>query len=195
MKEQWKVIDEDGVAKDTYLISNFGRIKSRTRVYYTSMYHSKRVAKGQFMKPSITAKKYSSGYYAQPLRKADGSGAKTFLIHRLVAKYFLSDFSEDLVVNHKDENTFNNKVDNLEMITQKENANYGTSQSRKSTTYKKNNSSSAAIKVVISKGDEVKYFPSLTETAKYLGVGTRMVRSATKNQRHDINGWVVRQDI
>jgi hypothetical protein len=40
--------------------------------------------------------------------------------HRLVAELFLPDYSEDLVVNHKDCNKLNNNVDNLEMVTIKE---------------------------------------------------------------------------
>ena len=48
---------------------------------------------------------------------------KTKLIksHRVVAKYFLDDYSEDLTVNHKDFNKENNNVFNLEMLTLSEN--------------------------------------------------------------------------
>ena len=42
-------------------------------------------------------------------------------IHRLVAKHFLVDFSETLVVNHIDGNKTNNNVQNLEMVTISEN--------------------------------------------------------------------------
>lgn len=190
MQEQWKVIDEDGVAKDTYLISNLGRIKSRTRVYYTGMYHSKRVAKGQFMKPSITAKKYTvNGYYAQPLRKADGSGAKTFFVHRLVAKYFLPDFNEDLVVNHRDENSLNNRIDNLEMMTQKENNNYGHHKENAYNTRKKNGFNINRIKTIITKDNKTLTFNSIAETARYLGVGRAKVRSAILGQRKTVHGW------
>ena len=190
MQEQWKVIDEDGVAKDTYLISNLGRIKSRTRVYYTGMYHSKRVAKGQFMKPSITAKKYTvDGYYAQPLRKADGSGAKTFFVHRLVAKYFLPDFNENLVVNHKDENSLNNRIDNLEMMTQKENNNYGHHNENVYNTHKQNGFHTGHINTIITKGNETLEFNSIAETARYLGVGRAKVKSAILGQRKTVHGW------
>ena len=46
---------------------------------------------------------------------------KSTMIHRLVAKYFLSDFDETLQVNHKDGVKTNNNVCNLEMVTQTEN--------------------------------------------------------------------------
>lgn len=44
-----------------------------------------------------------------------------FAIHRLVAKHFLKDYSEDLEVNHLDGDRENNRVDNLKMATGEEN--------------------------------------------------------------------------
>ena len=46
-------------------------------------------------------------------------------IHRLVAKAFLSDYSDSIQVNHKDENKANNIVTNLEMCNNKYNCTYG----------------------------------------------------------------------
>lgn len=46
---------------------------------------------------------------------------KTIKTHRLVAKYFLIDYKEDLTVNHIDLVKTNNKVSNLEMMTYAEN--------------------------------------------------------------------------
>lgn len=46
-------------------------------------------------------------------------------MHRLVAMAFIINPNNYDVVNHKDENPSNNKVDNLEWCTQKYNMNYG----------------------------------------------------------------------
>lgn len=43
------------------------------------------------------------------------------ILHRLIAKTYLSKYSEKLQVNHKDCNRTNNNVSNLEMVTNRQN--------------------------------------------------------------------------
>lgn len=50
---------------------------------------------------------------------------KRLYIHREVARAFLPNFKEGMVVNHKDGNAHNNHVDNLEVVTQSENVLHG----------------------------------------------------------------------
>lgn len=66
----------------------------------------------------------SNGYAMYSLHK-DGT-SKSHLTHRLVAQAFISNPQNKSEVNHKDEDISNNNVDNLEWVTSKENANYGT---------------------------------------------------------------------
>lgn len=47
---------------------------------------------------------------------------KPYRLHRLVAMYYLDNFSNDLQVNHIDGNKTNNYYKNLEMVTNSENA-------------------------------------------------------------------------
>lgn len=46
---------------------------------------------------------------------------KEYKIHRLIANTFLPNFFNKSIVNHKDGNKLNNKLYNLEWVTQKEN--------------------------------------------------------------------------
>lgn len=60
------------------------------------------------------------GYYHYRLTKETGKYV-LFKVHRLVAKHFLPDYSEDLTVNHKNFDKSDNRSENLEMMTRLEN--------------------------------------------------------------------------
>jgi hypothetical protein len=59
------------------------------------------------------------GYHIVFLCK-DGK-QKAHKVHRLVAKTFLDDYSEDLQVDHIDNDRLNNKLENLRMVTHQQN--------------------------------------------------------------------------
>lgn len=100
--EIWKTIE----GFEDYQVSNFGRVKSF------------KCGKEKILKPQIDGR----GYYIVTLFK-NYSNIKN--IHKLVAIHFLNHkpCGFKLVVNHKDFNRLNNNVDNLEIVTQRENAN------------------------------------------------------------------------
>lgn len=59
MLEQWKEITDPIYPNGRYLVSNLGRVKSRTFTYYTGAYHSKRINKGHFLSQSTSNPKVS----------------------------------------------------------------------------------------------------------------------------------------
>jgi len=71
---------------------------------------------GRKMKLFKTAK----GYFRTSLVCDDGK-KRTMLIHRLVAMTFIPEVDDKPYINHKDGNKTNNKIDNLEWCTVKEN--------------------------------------------------------------------------
>lgn len=99
MNELWKVIPW----YDKYCISNTGRVKSNW------------FGKEKFLKPFID----SLWYYRIDLR--NGNKRKTFLLHRLIATAFIPNPLNYNEINHKDGNTSNNKITNLERCTHSEN--------------------------------------------------------------------------
>lgn len=71
---------------------------------------------GTFLKQDISKKGY-----ARVCLRVSGEVIR-MSVHRVVAKAFLDDYSEDLQVDHIDGNTINNHISNLRMLTGSENS-------------------------------------------------------------------------
>ena len=98
-----------------YQVSNFGKVKSLSRIIINR--GAKYSCEEKLMKPSKT----KNGYLAVSLRKE--KVPKTFSIHVLVAMAFL-DFipnGHKFVIDHKNEIKTDNRVENLQIISQREN--------------------------------------------------------------------------
>ena len=193
MLEQWKVIEEDRVLKDTFLVSNLGRVKTRTRTYYCGKPLTKRTVKGGVLKPSETGKtRNGKGYLGIPLRCEDGR-QRSFLVHRLVAKYFLPDWDENLTVNHIDEDRFNNKVSNLEMVTQLQNNNHGDRKKKFEIARETNKWSGKCIRQAVKLtniiDNTVLYFPSKNTACKFLRVLPHKLDNVLSGKRTHVHGW------
>lgn len=111
MEEVWK--DIKGY-EGSYQVSNLGRVKSIDRL--DSANHRLR---GKIKSTSIRP----NGYENVILCK--NSKRKGYSVHRLVAEAFISNPENKPQVNHIDENKTNNRVNNLEWCTNKDNMNYG----------------------------------------------------------------------
>lgn len=139
--EQWKTINDFS----NYKISNYGRVK---RI------DSKYVDKINKLVP-VTLNGF--GYYAVSLHK----GHKTYRrsIHKLVAEHFLDNPNNFDIVNHKDENKYNNNVNNLEWCNIAYNVLYSNNNIKASVTR------SNPIKMIDNKGNEYIY-KSISECAR-----------------------------
>lgn len=114
IEEIWKdAVGYEGL----YQVSNLGRVKS------LNFNHT---GNERIMKPTLK----KTGYYSVKLWKNGKS--KHINVHRLVAEAFLGSIPKGLVVNHLNEIKTDNRLENLEICTIKENLNYGTCQTRKS---------------------------------------------------------------
>ena len=112
MIEEWRELKD----YPNYFISNLGRVKS---VRFIAKYQT---YTEYFLKPI----KDRYGYlYIAISRRTENKPMKWLKIHRLVAQYFLSNYAEDLQVNHIDEDKTNNCATNLEMCNNKYNCTYG----------------------------------------------------------------------
>lgn len=99
-------------------MSNLGRIKSLPRKVTITRYgktHLKTIP-GIIMKPLLN--KRGKGYFKVNLTRP----SRLLSIHQLVAKEFIHNPENKPFINHIDGNPKNNRVDNLEWCTAKENA-------------------------------------------------------------------------
>ena len=113
--EIWKKIEK----YPYYEISNLGRVKSLARTVHFKKKFT-RVVDEKIIKGCVDF----NGYRNVTL-SIDGD-SKTVKIHQLVAIAFLNHnpCGFDLVVNHKDFNKQNNRLENLEIVTSRENINH-----------------------------------------------------------------------
>lgn len=112
--EQWK--DIKGY-EGLYQVSNYGRVKSLT---YRKCVHGIRTISNA----NIVLSPFDNGNGYLTISLTRNQKRKNFYVHRLVAENFINNPNKFNVVNHKDFNRKNNKVENLEWCTQKYNTNH-----------------------------------------------------------------------
>lgn len=170
MKEIWE--DIKGY-EGLYQISNLGRVKSLG---------NNKMRKEKILKPYILKK----GNYLR-IGLTNNGIRKMYLVHRLVAETFIPNPNNLPQVNHKDENTSNNCVSNLEFCDNLYNSNYGTrnkrlAEKRKGVLFSeehKNNLSKAltnrsdkskpVLQIDKNTNEVIAEFPSAAEAGRQLG--------------------------
>ena len=176
MNEIWKDIEGyDGI----YQVSNLGRVRSVDHIGNTGGRKAGRTAlyKGKVLKQQIS----SSGYFQVVLVRYPNIS-----VHRAVAKAFVPGYFEGAQVNHKDENKQNNRYDNLEWVTQKENNNYGTRNKRCLEWLNKNRAIS--VEQYTLDGILVAEYPSQGAAARSIGCCQKDIHRAI-DTHHTVKGY------
>ena len=119
IEELWKDIPN----YEGYQVSNLGRVKSLKR-FRKGKNGSLVPVKEKILKPQMP----NSGYYRVTLCKH--STIKFYYVHRLVYEAFNGQIPENMQVNHINEVKTDNRLENLNLMTPKENINYGTGKER-----------------------------------------------------------------
>lgn len=146
--------------EDLYLVSNYGRIKSKKRNIIRKVGESK-------------------GYYNIVLCK--NGKTRTKMVQRVVLESFMPcDNMDKLQVNHKDENKHNNCLDNLEWLTPKENVNYGTGIAKRAHTQQLNNSRSKPVQCI----ETGETFISVRECARKLDLDLASLSRVLTGKQH-----------
>ena len=170
-KEVWKDIPE----YEGYQVSNLGRIKSLERIDALG-----RKAEEKILKPLITR----NGYYLTGLYK--NSVRKLYYVHRLVYEAFNGQIPEGLQVNHINEIKTDNRLENLNLMTPKENTNWGTGVERSA---KKR---SKAVLQFDLQGILIKEYPSTNQVERELGFAQGYIVNCCNGKLKTAYGYIWR---
>lgn len=184
-EEIWKPISG---YEGLYEVSSYGRVKSVERDFVDSIgrkYHKKeRILKNQTYRGYLYVKLYDG-----PKR-----------VNRLVAKAFIPNSENKPQVNHKNEIKTDNRVENLEWMTVKENTNYGTrtERARKSLDKAARKAIGEATRKRLSKPvvqytknrELIKVWQSTREAGRQLGISHSDISNVARGTRKSCGGFV-----
>jgi hypothetical protein len=165
--EIWK--DLDGY-QGLYQVSNTGHVRSLDRIVKGKNNSIRKIIGKEL-------KQLDNGRGRYQVQLCDGSmKQKSCLVNRLVANAFLNNVNGYNEINHKDENPFNNHVDNLEWCTRLYNINYGTGIKRASKNRCKK------IMQFDFLGNFIKTWDSVGEAIKKSGCGSEYIASSLQGK-------------
>ena len=166
--EIWKPIkDYEGL----YEVSSYGNVRSLDREVYQS-----NGTIGHYKGKLLKCEYDNRGYKLFRLSKNNKS--KKIFAHRLVPQAFIPNPFNKPFVNHIDETHNNNKVENLEWCTYKENMNHGTIQARLSEMKKKK------IKCIT----DGRKFNSVNEASVFYNIPRRSISNVLTGARKRVYG-------
>lgn len=151
----WKVLPSN----PNYAVSDDGQIKSLRR------------------NKILTPKRNHDGYLR--IQIWERNACHFVSIHRLIAEAFLPAPKEGAtVINHKDGNKANNRVENLEWVTQQENIRHAWETGLAKTHL---NRAGMPVRQFTKTGEFIREFPSLMEVQRVLGIAHTNVSYAIKH--------------
>lgn len=161
----WKTLIEDG----DYEINEEGAIRRKD---------NKRVRKTPVC---------GRGYCVIKLRR----DSPTYYLHRLVAEHFVAndDPENKTAVNHIDGDRLNNKAENLEWVTYKENSNHYYQKTYKKKEHKRKVGEEVPILQMDKNGNILQRFSSITFAAKKIGISVGFPAKAVRGERPSAGGY------
>lgn len=174
MKELWKPIEG---TNGKYEVSNTGKVRSL---------NYKNTGEIRELRPAPDPK----GYMKTMLQY--GKHYKTVKVHRLVAMAFIPNPDNLPQVNHKDGDKRNNRVENLEWITNYANAHHalehGLFKNSLEATRKANQSRKKSVVAIDEQGNQL-LFESQNEASRQLNISRRHIQIVLKGERNKAGGY------
>ena len=172
-----------------YQVSNTGKVKSLERTVWNG--------KGYYKIPEKILEGYDNGYGYLCVKLCKEGKRKQYRINRLVAQAFLENPQNLPEVNHKDENKYNNCVENLEYCNRSYNINYGTGNKRRAKKLAekvaeelRNDLKRSKPVIGINKvSGLILEFPSLMEAERQTGIANSNICACLKGRYKSAGGY------
>lgn len=150
-----------------YVVSNYGRVIN--------------IKTNRILKPSIVC-----GY--KKIRLSNNGKIKDFLIHYLVQEYFNHKLPSSVkeCIDHIDGDKFNNRYDNLRVVTFIENSNLAFYNQKLTSSIK-------AVDQYTVDGIYIQSFPSCREAGRILGLDSSSIVKVIKGKRKTCGGFVFKE--
>jgi hypothetical protein len=161
--EAWKMIP----SYEDYMISNLGRVSSK---------------KGNAIAHTLMSPTNMNGYKRIKLSKFGKS--KTYLVHRLVLIAFIGIDETKSFANHKNGNRSDNRLDNLEWVTAKENVKHGFDVLGRTMNFVK------PVTQYLENDSFVKDWTSIMEASKGLGLSHSSISQCCTQKRKSCGGYM-----
>lgn len=145
-------------------------------------------ASNKWLKPRL----HKSGYYYINLSDNDGE-IKTYLHHRVVYEACSqAPIPDGLDVNHINEIKTDNRFENLNLMTRKENVNWGSRNERVSKSLTNYSSKSKQVAQYDMEGNLIQVWPSTIEVQRQLGYSQSNISKCCQGKRKTANGFIWR---
>lgn len=135
----------------------------------------------------------TSGYHSVKLT-FENSRQQRFYVHRLVAIHFISNNDKNKTfVNHKNGNKMDNRVENLEWVTPRENNLHYYQKIQKEKKERKNNGKAIPIIQYSLEGKEIERFPSMNKAKQKTGISVIQIARCVHGEINQANGYIFKQ--
>ena len=186
MKEKWK--DIEGY-EGLYQISSYGRVKSlEHKTLQKNIYGKGGIGYSKHKEKILKGWVQNTGYLTVALKN------KKYSVHRLVANAFIPNINNYPIINHKDGNKLNNKVENLEWCTYKHNNSEAIRLGLNKLKYNsyENRIRAKKINQYDLNNNFIKSYECSTDAQKELKINSRNIRNVCKGKRKTAGGYIWR---
>lgn len=170
MDEIWKDIKN---YEGLYQVSNFGNVRSLGNGLSNN-------SKNKLLKV-FNRRKYVG------VQLCKNSIKKKYMVHRLVYEAFVGEIPDGMQVNHINEDKTDNRLENLNLMTPKENTNWGTGIER---CHIKNNNRSKPVLQYDLEGNFIKEWPSVMEIERTLNYANSNISACCLNKYKQAYGYI-----